>query len=402
MQKLKIGHQDYLRSPHAYLSRMLAAGPMAVMDMPIIGRIQVVLNYAGITDFMKDPERFAVDARNAGHRAPFGIRFLPRSLKILAENLLTLDEPDHTRLRRLVDVPFRRPAIESLRASVERQCAALLDEMVRTGNRDLVTGLCRPLPLQVISDLLGLSDQRRERLIRVFAGYTSGTTLLILRAIMQTGWVQREFRAEFEDVRTSPRPGMISELVHAESEGGRLSENELMAMVFVMFAAGHETTTHLISSTVWTLLVTPGLREQVAAMDDAELGVAVDEFMRFCAPVQLTKPRYAREDTEVMGVLVPKGKPVMACLASGNLDPEAFDNPLQLDLTRRPNRHLGWGWGPHICLGLHLAKAECEIALRQLLTRWPDLAIDADPMELPWGKRFGTRGLARLPLQMNS
>lgn len=397
---LKLTGQDYLRAPHARLAEAVAAGPVCETNIYVFGRVRLVVSHAGITEFLKDADRFTVDARKAGHSSAFGMRFLPTSLQILAENLLTLDEPDHTRLRRLSDAPFRKTSIDALRPRVEAQCEALLTEMERSGNRDLVTGLCRPLPLQVICDLLGLSGARREELTRVFAGMSGGSTLEILRLLMKTGWVQAEFRKEFAEVRASPRPGLITELVHAQSDEGRMSEDELIAMVFILFAAGHETTTHFISSTVWTLLTEPGLRDQVAAMDETAQAVAIDEFMRYCGPVQFTKPRYPREDTDFLGVSLKRGKPVCAALAAGNLDPAAFDDPLSLNLARRPNRHLSWGWGPHLCLGLHLAKAECEIAVRQLLTRWPGVGIDGDPMALPWSRRQGVRGLVSLPLTL--
>lgn len=402
LQKLKIGGQGFLQAPQPVLARALEGGPLAQTRLFVFGRITAVLSHAGITEMMKDADRFTVDARNAGHKSALGMPFLPKSLKLLAENLLTLDEPHHTRLRRLADAPFRRAAIEGMRPAVEAQCARLLDEMVATSNTDLISGLCRPLPVQVICDLLGLSDARRDRLARVFAGFSGGSTLEIFRAASKIGWMQRELREEFALARVSPRPGLIAELVHAEAEGGRLSEDELLSLVFVLFAAGHETTTHFISSSVWTMLTEPGARDAIAAMDADALSVAVDELMRFSGPVQFTKPRYAREDTVFLGHPIQRGKLVMALLAAGNLDPAAFDDPLTLNLARRPNRHLSWGWGPHLCLGMHLAKAECEIALRQILERWPGVAIDGDPAALKWSQRPGVRGLARLPLQLKS
>src|SRR3990167_6631335 len=196
MTLLKLSGQTFHRAPHAYLADALAAGPVAETNAMIVGRVTLVLSHAGITSFLKDTERFAVDARNAGHKSAFGMSFLPKSLKVLAENLLTLDEPDHTRLRRLSDAPFRRTSIDGLRPAIAAQCAALLDTMVAEGNTDLVTGLCRPLPLQVICDLLGVSPARRAELIRVFNGFTSGSVLAVLQALMKTGWIQREFRAE--------------------------------------------------------------------------------------------------------------------------------------------------------------------------------------------------------------
>lgn len=402
LQKLKIGGQGFLRAPQPHLARALEGGPLAQTRLFVFGRITAVLSHAGITEMMKDTDRFTVDARNAGHKSALGMPFLPKSLKLLAENLLTLDEPHHTRLRRLADAPFRRAAIEGMRPAVEAQCARLLDEMAATSNTDLISGLCRPLPVQVICDLLGLSEARRDRLARVFAGFSGGSTLEIFRAASKIGWMQRELREEFALARVSPRPGLIAELVHAEAEGGRLSEDELLSLVFVLFAAGHETTTHFISSSVWTMLTEPGARDAIAAMDAEALSVAVDELMRFSGPVQFTKPRYAREDTVFLGHPIQRGKLVMALLAAGNLDPAAFDDPLTLNLARRPNRHLSWGWGPHLCLGMHLAKAECEIALRQILERWPGVAINGDPAALKWSQRPGVRGLARLPLQLKS
>jgi cytochrome P450 len=402
LQKLKIGGQAFLQAPQPVLARALEGGPLAQTRLFVFGRITAVLSHAGITEMMKDAERFTVDARNAGHKSALGMPFLPRSLKLLAENLLTLDEPHHTRLRRLADAPFRRAAIEGMRPAVGAQCARLLDEMAASSNTDLISGLCRPLPVQVICDLLGLSDARRDRLARVFAGFSGGSTLEIFRAATKIGWMQRELREEFALARTAPRPGLIADLVHAEAEGGRLSEDELLSLVFVLFAAGHETTTHFISSSVWTILTEPGARDAIAAMDADALSVAVDELMRFSGPVQFTKPRYAREDTVFLGHPIKRGKLVMALLAAGNLDPAAFEDPLTLNLARRPNRHLSWGWGPHLCLGMHLAKAECEIALRQILERWPGVEIDGDPAALKWSQRPGVRGLARLPLQLKS
>lgn len=402
LQKVKVGGQAFQRSPQAYLSRAVETAPLAETRLMVFGRVTVVLSHAGITEMMKDADHFTVDARNAGHKSALGMPFLPRPLKLLAENLLTLDEPHHTRLRRLVDAPFRRAAIERTRPAIEARCARLLDEMAHTGNTDLISGLCRPLPIQVICDLLGLAPERRDRLEHVFSGFTGANTLEMFLAATRIGWMQKELRAEFAEVRAAPREGLISELVHAEAEEGRLSEDELLSMVFVLFAAGHETTTHFISSSVWTMLTEPGVRDALAAMDDDALAIAVDELMRFSGPVQFTKPRYARQDMEFLGHPIARGKPVMALLAAGNLDATAFDDPLRLNLARRPNRHLSWGWGPHLCLGMHLAKAECEIALRQILARWPGLAFDGDPAALKWSRRPGIRGLSAMPLRLNS
>jgi cytochrome P450 len=389
-----------MRSPHAGLACALEGPTVQPAKIPIIGRVAMTISYSASHDLLKDTEHFAVDARNAGKSSAFGMPFLPKSLQTLASNVLTLDDPDHRRLRRLVDGPFRRLSVDALRPAIEAQVTRLVDEMVASGEADLVKGLCRSLPLQVICDMLGLGENRRE-LFALFDGLTSGSsTLGILRAILKIGPVQRFFREEFARVRAVPRDGLITELVNAEEDGDRMSENELLAMVFVLFAAGHETTTHLLSTGLYTLLTEPGALDIARAADLDAMSVAVDELMRYGAPVQMSKPRYARADMDFHGAALKRGDKVMALLAAGNLDPMVFDDPLRLDLARRPNRHLGWGNGPHICLGLHLAKAETETALRHLLSRFPNIGLAAPLEDLKWTARTGLRGLVRMPVHL--
>lgn len=391
--------QRMKRSPHAEFARALGGPPVQEISIPIFGRLAVTISHAASQELLKDTDRFVVDARNAGHTTAFGLPLLPKSLKDLSANVLTMDDPDHRRLRKLVDGPFRRAAVEDRRAAISARVVRLLDEMDAKGHTELLEGLFRPLPLQVICDMLGLGENRAQ-LIALFDGIAAGSTFLgMLRAVLQIGPVQQFFREEFERVRKDPRPGLITELVHAEADGDRMSEDELLAMVFVMFAAGHETTTHLLSCGLFTLLTEPGGREAAIAAEGEAIGVLVDELMRYGGPVQLTKPRYVREDTELFGKPLKRGEKVMALLAAANLDPAVFTDPLRFDPARRPNRHLGWGGGPHICLGLHLAKMEAEICLRELFVRYPRMEIMVSPEKLKWTGRTGLRGVRALPMK---
>lgn len=399
MSLAAINTQRSKRSPHADLARALDGLPVQEMSIPIFGRLAVTISHAASQELLKDTDRFAVDARNAGHGSGFGLPLLPKSLKILSANVLTMDDPDHRRLRKLVDGPFRRAAVEDRRAAIQARVVRLIDAMEATRQTDLLDGLFRPLPLQVICDMLGLGENRAQ-LIQLFDGIAAGSTFFgMLRAIRQIGPVQQFFREEFERVRKTPRPGLITELVHAEADGDRMSEDELLAMVFVMFAAGHETTTHLLSCGVFTLLTEPGGREAAIAAEGEAMGVLVDELMRYGAPVQMTKPRYVREDTELCGKPLKRGEKVMALLAAGNLDPSVFSEPLKFDPARRPNRHLGWGGGPHICLGLHLARMEAEICLRELFDRYPRMELTVPTDKLKWTARTGLRGVRSLPMK---
>ena len=397
--RLALASQAYLAIPHETLAAAVAAGPWAETKIPFFGKIDLVTRHAAIHDLLKDSERFAVDARHAGHKAPFALPFLPKSLKIMADNLLSLDDPHHARLRRLADAPFRRAAILAQRPAVETAAHDLLDRMAVEGNNDLVSGFCRPLPLRVIYGLLGFRPETEAKLNHALDNLTStDSPLKMLWGLFRLGHIQDLMREEFRALHDDPRPGLVSELVHAEADGQKMTENELLAMVFVLFVAGHETTTHLLSSGVWTLLTQPGAVEAVRSMDaDARL-VAVDELMRYCSPVQMTKPRFAREDMDFEGRALKRGERLFGFIAAGNVDPAEFDDPLALDLARRPNRHVGFGSGPHVCLGIHLARLEAEVALDVLFTRFPGLAIQGDPMAPKWISRSGLRGLKRLPL----
>lgn len=396
---LPLTSQAYLRAPQEVLASAQRENLFVTQKLPFLGRCTLVLGHAECQEFLKDADRFAVDARNAGADSPFGIKFLPKSLKRLSNNLLSLDDPDHRRLRRLVDQPFRRVSIDELKPRIREACDELVRDMVKSGQADVVEGLCRQLPLIVIYDLLGFSGDLRARLDSLLQGLTATANIFnVMRGLLLLGPVQRMLEEEFERVRREPGPGLVTELVHAEADGERMSDDELVAMVFVLFIAGHETTKHLISTGLYTLLTTPGAADSYRAMDEDARGIAVDELVRYCAPVQMTKPRYARDDTQFHGLELKQGDKLVGMLAAANFDPRVFADPLTLDLTRRPNRHMGWGGGPHICLGLHLARAEAQAAFDCLLDGWPGLTLGVDPDRLKWIPRSGLRGLKQLPV----
>ncbi|HPE47958.1 MAG TPA: cytochrome P450 [Hyphomonas sp.] len=400
---LSLTSPAYLAAPHKTLAAVLAEGPYNQTKIPFFGPITLVTRHAAIQTLLKDSDRFVVDARNAGHKSPFAMPFLPKSLKIMADNLLSLDDPHHQRLRRLTDAPFRRAAILLQRPKVQACAHELLDRMEREGNRDLVSGFCRPLPLRVIYGLLGFRPETEAKLDHALDNLSStDAPLKMLWGLFRLGSVQEMLREEFRALHESPREGLVSELVHAEADGQKMTENELLAMVFVLFVAGHETTTHLLSSGVWTLLTHDGASEQVRAAGDEARPVIVDELMRYCSPVQMTKPRFVKQDMEFEGRALKRGERLFGFLASANMDPDEFPDPLTLDLARRPNRHVGFGGGPHICLGIHLARMEADAALEALFTRYPGLALDGDPMAMKWISRSGLRGLKCLPLRMEA
>lgn len=401
MRQLKLTSVAFKTDPHNTLAEALALGAFAKIKIPLFGPVQTALRFDAAQTILKRADLFALDARNAGHNRAFGLPFIPKSLRLLSENILSLDDPDHQRLRRCADAPFRRAAIEANRERVSAMVDVYLDQIARHAGSevDLVETVFRPLPLQVISDLLGLTDAARDRLTKTIAGFSeAASTIGILRALMGMGGLITQLREEINLARRDPKPGLLSALIHAEeADDGQMSEDELLSLVLVLFVAGHDTTTNLLSSGLYTLKTEPGAWETARSLDPDGWRIAVDELMRYAMPVHMTKPRFVITDTEISGVTFKRGDKVVALIGAANLDPNEFDNPLSLDLTRRPNRHLGWGGGAHICLGLHLAKMETELTLSKIVQRWPNLELGRG---LKWSKRIGTRGLTSMPVRL--
>jgi cytochrome P450 len=207
-------------------------------------------------------------------------------------------------------------------------------------------------------------------------------------------------RGQIEAARRNPRPGLIGELVQAEEEGDKLDESELLSMVVLLLIAGFETTTHLISDSVWALEQNPDQKAWLMADPAGRMERAVEELARFASPVQSTKPRYVARDTEFFGQTQRRGELILALVAAANADPAEFDHPERLQLDRFPNPHLVFSSGIHFCLGQQLARVETQAALTRLYARFPNLALAA-PDRVEWIERIGIRGPKTLPLTLN-
>jgi cytochrome P450 len=350
---------------------------------------------------LKDSETFTL--RKEGG-VPAGLRWwMPRFLTALADNMLTMDEPDHTRLREIVDEAFRRRAVIDMEPHIRAIADDLAAALFADGTpADLVARYARVLPLSVICELLGLPLADRPKFI-AWANTVARLANLIdfLRMIGGLSRMRRYLEERLQHARAHGGEGLIAELVRVEMEGGRISANDMVSMVFLLLGAGSETTTHLISGSIYELLKNPTLRDWLAE-DWSRAGLAVEEFLRFVSPVQFSKPRFVRQDIELDGVLVKKGDRIMAMLAAANMDPEANENSDYLDLQRRPNRHISFGTGIHFCLGYQLARIEGMCALQALFTRWPKLRLAVEPSQIRWRKRPGLRALESLPVEICS
>jgi hypothetical protein len=314
--------------------------------------------------------------------------------------MLQQDPPDHTRLRGLVVKAFTARRVEDMRPRIQEIVDATLDRVAPKGRMDLIADFAFRLPVTVICEMLGIPKEEHE----VFHnGARTGGRLLdpvpLSRAEIDEAnagnLMQAEyFRTLFELRRRQPGDDLTSQLVQAEEEGSKLSNDELTANIILLFGAGHETTVNLIGNGLLALLRNP---EQLALLraEPARMANAIEEFLRYDSSVQLTG-RTALEDVEIGGVAVAKGESVLCLLGAANRDPAAYPDPDRLDVTRPNIRPLSFGGGIHFCLGAQLARIEAEVAIATLLRRFPGLRLD-DPEHPQWRPTFVLRGLQRLP-----
>lgn len=395
--RLDFTSEAFFRDPPKAIATLRMSGPVVATRFPLVGDVWITTTHDATARVLKDSATFTL-RKEDGDVA--GLRWwMPRYVRTIAHNMLTMDEPDHTRLRSIVDEAFRRRAIVAMEPRIRVIADRLADELFSAGRpADLVQRYARILPLAVISELLGLPLADRPRFI---AWANSMSSLTNVVSFFRLLFAFRKMRAYLERrlqvARERGGEGLIAELVQVEGEGGQITPDEMVSMVFLLLAAGSETTTHLISGSAYELLRSPDLRDWLE-QDWSRIGLAVEEFLRFVSPVQFSKPRYVRRDVMVEGVRLNKGERVMAMLAAANMDPTAHDRPERLDLERKPNRHVSFGTGIHFCLGHQLARIEAACALEALFVRWPNLGLAVDPAEVHWRKRPGLRAIAKLPV----
>src|SRR5215510_8569100 len=364
--------QDYFRNPAAAIAKLQSAVPVVEVRFPILGRIWTTTTEEMADRVLKDSGTFSM-RRDDGNIA--GVRWWMLGIvRTLANHMLSMDEPDHRRLRDIVDEAFRRRAILEMEPRILAIADELAGELFAEGSpADIVDRYARKLPLAVICELLGLPSADRPKFTAWASGFTRLTGAIGFLSMIPNVFAMRHYLERHLDaVREHGGEGLVAELVRVEKEGGKISGNEMVSMLFLLLFAGHETTTHLISGSVHELLKNPGLRDWLEE-DWSRVNLAVEEFLRFITPVQFTKPRYVRKDVELGGVRLKKGERIMAMLAAANMDPAANPNPERLDLKRRPNRHIAFGTGIHFCLGHQLARIEGKCALKALFGRWPKL-----------------------------
>ena len=327
---------------------------------------------------------------------------LRQTFAVLEDWMVFKDPPDHTRMRRLLRRAFTPRSVEALRPRVAELADELLDGIAGTGSADLVRSYAYPLTAGVVAEMLGVPKEDRD----LFKDWSDAITALVFAGLGSPERYDRAVRGMLElrdyltelaaHVADHPRDDLLTALVQARDEGDTLSHDEVVATGVLLLFAGHETTTNLIGNGLLALLEHP---DQRALPESGEVGVpqAIEEFLRYDGPAK-TLVRVMAEDVELRGQTLARGQRVFLCPPGANRDPEVFADPGRLDLTRRENQHLGFGFGLHYCLGAPLARLEAGIAVPAALHRLPGLRLDPD-VPLAWQPVLLSRGLAALPVR---
>jgi cytochrome P450 len=400
--KIDIAGAAFKRDPFPTLAAMRAAGPVIPIKLPLLGRSWATTTHEATLAMVKDNDLFVQEGRHAGKGSVVGGMqwWMPRSLKPMTNSMLLKDEPDHRRLRKLVDRAFARRDVQAMRGSIEQIADRLLDGLEGRESVDLASDYARRLPMAVICDLLGVPDEDREDFSNwTRAALTMKNAFGMFRAMGSLDKMVCYVRELIEQIRISPRPGLIGELVRDEEDGDKLDENELLSMVALLLVAGFETTTHLIGDSVIALEQNPDQKAWLLADPANRMERAIEELARYTTPVQSTKPRYVSRDADFFGQSLRRGDLIIAYLASANADPAQFARPENLALDRFPNPHLVFSSGIHFCLGMQLARVEAQSAVARLYARYPDLRIPP-PDQIAWIEQFGLRGARSLPARL--
>ena len=347
--------------------------------------------------------RFSSDPTSQG--SSFLMRHLPKMFRLLTSSMVYKDDPDHARLRRLVNKAFTPRMVQQLQEDIERIVGDLVDEVEQRGSKtvDLVNDVAVPLPLSVISTMLGVGAEDRDEfhvlMERFVVRLGSGSATDALRAVPTARKLYRVLERLAAQRRAVPDEGLISGLLSASEDGDSLSDDEVMAMIFLLMLAGHDTTANLIGSSVLSLIEHPEQAERLRH-DPSLLPMAVEELLRFTTPVPCGAARTLLEDVEIDGTTLPKGTKVLGMIISANRDEEVFEHPDDLDLARDPNRHITFAFGKHFCLGNQLARLEGQTAIGELVRRFPHMRLAVPRDSLRYKPVQALRGFRSLPLTL--
>ena len=362
----------------------------------------VVTSYAGVLTVL---HKFSADRTPSPEQlAAMGLKSLEPVAAVMVRQMLFMDAPAHTRLRGLCSSAFTSRRVDHLRPHIQEIADGLIDRVIAKGEMDVIEDFAAPLPAIVTAELLGVPTSDHQQLkswsadFAEMLGNFQHNPDRVSRVLRTVDEMTRYFRAAIREQERQPRNGLIQLLLEASEGGSHLSEDEVIANVIVTMVGGQETTTNLIGNGLLTLL--RNLRELTQLRDNPEVvESAVEELLRYESPSQHTA-RLAPDDLVLGDKQIKKRDAVMAVMAAANRDPARFPEPDRLDLERKDNRHVAFGWAAHFCFGAPLARIEGQIAFPTLLRRLSNLKLQPKP--LVWRQNLGLRGLTALPVSFDA
>jgi cytochrome P450 len=392
---------DILQDPYPTYARLHEEGPIHYLDVGSKWAVWSVIGHAECSSVAKDPRLSAKRAQQMLLPLPLSRQAEFSELaRMFSLWLIFMDPPEHTRLRKLLNKGFSPAAIEALRPQVEAIVDRMLNQLQHGSEIELMGEFANPIPVRIISEMLGVPQELHDtfvnwsRAIAVFRGSPDRTVEQAQAAQDALIALTDFFRQTVEERKRNKGNDLISLLIDIEEEGEVLTEEELYAQCIALLFAGHETTRNLIGNGIYTLLQHPEETGELRENPDM-IRPAVEELLRYESPVQFTA-RVLKEDIEICGQHIPRKWTVLCMLGAANRDPKRFKDPNQLDLKRLNNQHLAFSAGPHACIGGQLARLEGQVAILNLVQRFPKMKLTGPRPE--WASTFGLRGLKSLPV----
>ena len=399
---VNIASTEFEANPYPFFARLRAEEPVYAVTLADKRTAWLVTRYEDVVAVLKD-DRIVKNRWSAMTPAQAAkMPWIPKPFMPLMRNMLDLDPPDHTRLRGLVHKAFTPRLVDAMRERVQAVTDDLLDAALRRRQMDLIRDLALPLPTTIIAQMLGVVPEDQNRFHRWSSALMAldQTQWGMLRGLPYVMAFMRFIRKLVKARRLNPQDDLTTALVQAEEAGDQLSEDELLALIFLLLIAGHETTVNLIGNGTFALLQHPHQLNKLRS-DPSLIKSGVEELLRFESPLYTATERFACEDIAIAAIRIPRGELVLAVIASANRDAHQFENPDSLDLAREDNKHLSFGLGVHYCLGAPLARIEGQIAIGTLLRRTRELHLAVPPSALRWRRGLVLRGLEALPVEIS-
>lgn len=400
--KVDFTDPEFIKNPFPVYAYMREKAPIKKVNFGNGQAFWMVTKYEDAIQIFKSPS-FVKDLRKLKPQDDVDSNM--NNSMLFSHHLLNMDPPEHTKMKRLVQKAFTPKLVERMRPQIQKMANDLIDVKIATGSMDIINEYALPLPISIISELLGIPSKDKEQfrrwsniILNIDMNVShEGRMALIPDAIQ--GFTEYLHQI-LDERRKQPKEDLITALLHAQEEDAVLNERELLSTIFLLFAAGYETSVNLIGNGVLSLIENPTQLNKLRQNPNL-IHSAVEEMLRKDPPVLLASERYPLEDVEISGTLIPKGELVLICIGSANHDESKFLDPQKFDIERSDNKHLSFGSGIHFCAGASLGKTEAEIAICTLLRRIPHFTLPENAV-LNYKMNSIMRGLERLPIVFNT